>query len=361
MRRSVKYGLYGAVLAGVVGGVTVFVSGSSALPVTLVVDGKAQTVHTSADDVRGALAAGGYAVTRHDTVAPSPSSSIEPGAQIVLNRGRQLHLQVDGVARDVWTTADTVGDAMTQLGYGTQTYVSASRFEPLALSGATIQIREPKTITVVHDGTTATVTSTAASVGSLLTDMAVAVGKNDQLSPAIAQPLANGEQIVLRRIELTSQTARESVPFDTVRKKDAHAFVNDVTITTPGKAGRADVTFELKYVDGKLTSRTEVSRTTVVAPVTQIETVGTKALPPAATRLNWDGLAACESGGNWAINTGNGFYGGVQFDAGTWLAYGGGQYASRADLASKAEQIAVATKLYEARGSSPWPVCGANL
>jgi hypothetical protein len=77
--------------------------------------------------------------------------------------------------------------------------------------------------------------------------------------------------------------------------------------------------------------------------------------------LNWDAVAQCESGGNWSINTGNGFYGGLQFDYGTWLAYGGGSYAPRADLASRDAQIAVATRLYNARGSSPWPVCGQYL
>jgi hypothetical protein len=77
--------------------------------------------------------------------------------------------------------------------------------------------------------------------------------------------------------------------------------------------------------------------------------------------LNWDAVAACESGGNWHINTGNGFYGGLQFDSGTWLSNGGGAYAPRADLASREQQIAVANRLYAARGSSPWPVCGARL
>ena len=76
---------------------------------------------------------------------------------------------------------------------------------------------------------------------------------------------------------------------------------------------------------------------------------------------DWSGVAQCESSGNWHINTGNGFYGGLQFDYGTWLAYGGGAYAPRADLASEAQQIAVASRLYAARGSSPWPVCGRYL
>jgi len=83
--------------------------------------------------------------------------------------------------------------------------------------------------------------------------------------------------------------------------------------------------------------------------------------PPSNSGLNWDAVAQCESGGNWHINTGNGFYGGLQFDYGTWLSNGGGAYAPRADLASREQQIAIATKLYDARGSSPWPVCGQRL
>jgi LysM repeat protein len=75
----------------------------------------------------------------------------------------------------------------------------------------------------------------------------------------------------------------------------------------------------------------------------------------------WDRLAQCESGGNWAINTGNGFYGGVQFDSGTWLGNGGGAYAPRADLASRDQQIAIASKVQAARGWSPWPACSAKL
>jgi len=67
----------------------------------------------------------------------------------------------------------------------------------------------------------------------------------------------------------------------------------------------------------------------------------------------WDNKANCESGGNWSINTGNGYFGGLQFLTSTWLAYGGGQYAPRADLATKAQQIAVASTM----GSSHWPNC----
>ncbi len=75
----------------------------------------------------------------------------------------------------------------------------------------------------------------------------------------------------------------------------------------------------------------------------------------------WDALAQCESGGNWAINTGNGYYGGLQFSEGTWLGYGGGEFAPTADLATREQQIIVAERLHAARGFQPWPACRLKL
>ena len=76
--------------------------------------------------------------------------------------------------------------------------------------------------------------------------------------------------------------------------------------------------------------------------------------------VNWSAIAACESGGNWATNTGNGFYGGLQFTEQTWLANGGGRYASSANLATPAQQIAVAQNVLASQGIGAWPVCGAR-
>ncbi|MGP4052481.1 transglycosylase family protein [Streptomyces sp. 2A115] len=81
----------------------------------------------------------------------------------------------------------------------------------------------------------------------------------------------------------------------------------------------------------------------------------------AATASEWDAVAQCESGGNWAINTGNGYYGGLQFSASTWAAYGGTQYASTANQASKSQQIAVAEKVLAGQGKGAWPSCGVGL
>jgi LysM repeat protein len=91
-------------------------------------------------------------------------------------------------------------------------------------------------------------------------------------------------------------------------------------------------------------------------------TVGTAILlgPASAAQasVNWDAVAQCESGGNWSTNTGNGFYGGLQFSRGTWKAYGGSAYASTANNASRSEQIRIAEKVLDGQGLGAWPVCG---
>ena len=87
---------------------------------------------------------------------------------------------------------------------------------------------------------------------------------------------------------------------------------------------------------------------------------GSTAAPASSGGANWSAIAACESGGNWSASTGNGFYGGLQFTEQTWLGYGGGQYASSANQATKAQQIAVAERVLAGQGIGAWPTCGAG-
>jgi len=86
--------------------------------------------------------------------------------------------------------------------------------------------------------------------------------------------------------------------------------------------------------------------------------LGPASVAEAKSSVNWDAVAQCESGGNWSINTGNGYYGGLQFSRSTWKAYGGGEYAGTANKASRAEQIRIAEKVLDGQGIGAWPVCG---
>jgi len=99
-----------------------------------------------------------------------------------------------------------------------------------------------------------------------------------------------------------------------------------------------------------------VARSTAAGTAVALPLVGMSAAH-AATESQWDRVAQCESGGNWHINTGNGYYGGLQFTQSTWMGYGGGNYASRADLATKSAQIVIANRVQASQGWGAWPVC----
>lgn len=114
----------------------------------------------------------------------------------------------------------------------------------------------------------------------------------------------------------------------------------------PGRHRKPNIT------RGRIIASTVAATAVVAAPL------ALSAAPAQAAGSVWDRVAACESGGNWSINTGNSFYGGVQFTNSTWRAYGGAKYASRADLATKAQQIAIAKHTLASQGPGAWPVCG---
>ncbi len=103
--------------------------------------------------------------------------------------------------------------------------------------------------------------------------------------------------------------------------------------------------------------RNRITGVAIAGSATFVTGVGL-GVPAHAAGSPWDVVAACESGGNWSINTGNGYFGGLQFSASTWNASGGARYAPRADLASKAEQIVTAQRVLAAQGPGAWPTCG---
>jgi len=109
------------------------------------------------------------------------------------------------------------------------------------------------------------------------------------------------------------------------------------------------------------TTSFSVAKIAVTGAVISGGSAGMMAQAQAATDSEWDVVASCESSGNWAINTGNGYQGGLQFSPSTWLGYGGGQFAPAAHMASREEQIAIAENVLAGQGRGAWPVCGRGL
>ena len=279
MLRSVKYGLYGAVLAGVVGGTVAW--GSVDKTVTLVVDGHASRLHTTASRVADVLDGAGYQLTGHDLVAPAVNAPVHNGSKVIFKRGRLLHLDVNGSRKDVWTTAPTVADALAQLGYSTADFTSVSRAKRLPLVPTDIVVRTPRLITLVHDGTSEQMMTTQATVGSLLSDLGIAVGPKDRLSAAATSTLRANQKIVVSRVTQSTVTRTTALPFPTTKKSDPTLETGQTRIITTGQDGTARITYAVVYIDGKLVGTTRIKTVVSTAPIPRVERVGTK--PPTAS------------------------------------------------------------------------------
>lgn len=270
-------------------------------------------------------------------------------------------------AREYSTAAGTVGAFLAQQGVVVEAdqEVTPAPQTPLTDGLAITIVTLPTVALTVGADTAVDVTSGADTVGEMLAAQQIDLGEHDTVTPAVDTPLTDGLDIVVKRIEYktTTKTKTLAQPADK-QVADAKLAVGTTKIVTEGHAGEVLVTYRTKIVNGEPGKKKEISREVTTAAVATVKHYGTKGASsssapskPGANGVNWDGIAQCESGQNWHINTGNGYYGGLQFDIGTWLGNGGGKYAPRADLATKAQQIEIANVLYSRRGLQPWG-CG---
>ncbi len=336
--------------------------------VTLTVDGEPRTLHTTASTVEQMLAAEGLETSSRDLVVPGPATELTDGTEVALAYARPVDLTLDGDARDVWTTALSVDALLDELGVRNGAEVSVSRSAGIGRDGLALEVLTPKNVTVrVVDEKTdkQSVRVTALTVGEALRDAGIRLGAQGVVEPGRSAEVDDGDLLVVRLPWTETVTETVAVPHRTTTTRDSSMYSDEKVVEVAGVDGTARRTVEVTYVGKQRADRSVLRSTVIDKPVTEIVRVGTKqrpAVPAVAGGSVWDTLAGCESGGNWAINTGNGFYGGLQFTTSTWLAYGGGQYAPRADLASREQQIAIATKVRDARGGyGDWPACSASL
>lgn len=348
--------------------------------VNLSVDGTASSAHVFGSTVGDVLDSQGITVKPGDVVVPAADAPISDGDTVTVKYARLLKLTVDGRTRELRTTETTVDGALLALGLrGEGARLSVSRSQTIGRQGLAISVVTPKAVTVTADGKKTTKTVAAATVGEALTQLGVRVGKADKVNPPATTRLTSGAAVTVQRVAVRDKKVNRAISFNTTKKSTSTLFTDETKVSRAGVTGNRQVTVRITLVDGKVVSTRTIGSTVTKAPVDRILLVGTKDRPapaPATTSapsapstpttgssgagLNlaraamWDRIAQCESGGNWHINTGNGYYGGLQFLTSTWLGVGGGDFAPRADLASREQQITVANRLYAQSGTSPW-------
>ncbi|GAB4589049.1 transglycosylase family protein [Nocardia sp. IFM 10818] len=358
--------LYGAIAAMLV---TLIVGAGLAIvnkkSVTVVVDGQKLTQNTMFGDVRGVLKDAGYTLSDRDDVSPSAGERVADGATITLNRAREVSLVVDGKPSKAWTTALTVAEAVVKLGLPHDVWTSPSRPSPLPLEGAAMLITNPRTVELSDmGGPLGLVRLAAPTVGQLLEVQGVPLANQDSVVPAADTPLTDGMKITVTRKVVENRVER--LPLDPPENviEDPTLNMSRTIVENPGVPGVHDVTFAVSIVNGHEAGKDPISSTVITPAAPKTVRKGAKPgteVPEVRDGATWDALAKCESGGNWAINTGNGYYGGIQFDQSTWERQGGLRYAPRADLATREEQIAIAEVTRARQGWGAWPACTSRM
>ncbi|WP_197508781.1 resuscitation-promoting factor [Mycobacterium sp. 1081908.1] len=337
---------------------------SASKTVTLTVDGIAMRVSTMKSRVIDIVQENGFRVDERDDLYPAADVEVRDAANIVLRRSRPLQISLDGHdSKQVWTTASTVDEALAQLAMTDTAPAAASRGSRVPLAGMALPVVSAKTVQINDGGAVRTVHLAAANVAGLLNAAGAPLLESDQVAPGAASPIVDGMQIQVTRNRIQRVTERVPLQPPAHRIEDPEMNVSRQVVEDAGSPGTQDVTFAVATVNGVETGRLPVANTVITPAREAVVRVGTKPgtdVPPVSNGSVWDAIAGCEAGGNWAINTGNGYYGGVQFDQGTWERNGGLRFAPRADLATREEQIAVAEVTRQRQGWGAWPVCSGR-
>lgn len=358
--------------------------------VVLSVDGQASDVKTFGGTVAEVLQKADVEITEADRVSPDLASEVSDGTRIEVLKAKSVAVTLDGQGHTVSTTGQTVADLVSELRVSSNSSVSASLDTALSGLQDPLSISTPKTVTMVMDGKSYNRPTTAETVDELLDEAGIELAATDRLSAPGSAALVDGMALKITRVTAGEKvTVTEALPFETAEVPDPNLYEGEKKVTVEGTPGEKAAVFAVKLVDGREVSRTLVSETVSVQPVAAKIAVGTKKketqpapapapsaapAPAAATPApaaapggaapsggTWAALAQCESGGDWHINTGNGYSGGLQFSVSSWLGAGGGQYAPIAAGATPDQQIAVAEKLRANGGWGHWPACAAKL
>jgi uncharacterized protein YabE (DUF348 family) len=353
--------LNAAVLLILGGGTAAYATLSKNVTVTL--DGQTKTIRTMSDNVASALASDGVVLDPKDHVRvdgkpAGKATTVTDGDKVSVAFAKPVTVAVDGATAKVTVHDDTVGDVLDRFHVkpAAKAFVSDDRSARLSRSGTRIVVSNPKELTIEADGKATKLTSAAPTVGAALKEAGVNLDSNDEVAPAAGELLSNGDAVKVTRIELTNKTEVVDVAQPVEYKDDKTMEKGTTKVLEPGREGRAREHVLVTEANGKERSRLVLETAQLSAPEKKIVARGTA--PVAQEPLGvWDKIAACESGGNWHTNTGNGYYGGLQFSAATWHSLGAPGLPNEA---SRETQIKYAKILQARSGWGQWGCAGAR-
>ena len=349
-----------------VGGV---VAAGTQKDITLDVNGDTTTLATFAGDVNGALEAAGVSVEGDDVVYPALSEKVANGDSITVRTAKPVAVTIDGVQKQMSSTDLTVSDLLNGLdgvapGAAVTSGEKAVDEDEVVTEGMDIEVVSPKIVKVSDGGRVSYANVAAKDVKGVLEARGITVDKDDRVSPSLDTKVTPGMAITVDRVEVSEEEKTEDFDAPANYVDDPELEEGTEEVREEGTPGSRTVTHKIVKVNGKEESNDVIKEDVHTEPVAALIARGTKpksTAPDVAEGSVWDSIAQCEATGNWSINTGNGFSGGLQFTPSTWASFGGTEYAPEAWQASREQQIAVAQKVQAAQGWGAWPACTAKL
>lgn len=338
--------------------------------ITVDLNGEHISLATFSRDVDGVLKQAGVNVGEKDLVYPAPSEAVADNDTVTVRTSKQVSVVIDGVKKDVTTNAITVEELFSQLNDVPAALSSASlnveKGARIPAEGMALDVVTPKIISLTTGDKTVFTQIAAATVADVLKERGIDVDTDDVVMPALDTAVSKDMNIKVDKVDSREEKITEKFDEPANYIDDAEQLEGEETLVTPGTQGERTVTRKIVTVNGVETANEVVNEEIITPGVAATIKRGTKKPTTAsaaavASGSVWDQIAQCESGGNWSINTGNGFTGGLQFVDSTWLGLGGGVYAPQAYLATREQQIAIAEKVQAAQGWGAWPACTAKL
>ncbi len=341
--------------------------------ITLHDDGVDRGFITKQSTIRDALKDAGIRLDANDRTEPSLDEKLVASSyQVNIYRARPVVIR-DGSAETKIVTSYRTGKQIAKqanitLNDADNVELDPSR-DPIADGAAEVMtITRATAFTFIFYGKTETSHTLARTVGEMLKEKNITMGKADGISPSLSTPISEGMTVKLWRDGTQTVTVEEDVAFTTKQIKDADRERGYKDIQTKGENGRRTVTYEINTQNGVEVSRKEINSNVTKEPIEQVEVVGAKNNYSGSVNEWLLALRTCETHSNYTANTGNGFYGAYQFMIGTWdnIARKTGRtdlVGLRPDLANPADQDAmvIANTNMTAGLSTQHPGCYAKL
>lgn len=285
--------------------------------------GQDRGVMTNATTLRAAFDEAGIALDKNDLVEPGLDEQlVANNYEVNIYRARPV-MVIDGAVRQkVMTPYQTASQitkaAGVELHDEDETTITRSEDIVSDGSGLLLTIDRATPFTLVLYGKKVTAYTQETSVGAMLSSKNITLGKDDTLSVAESTPITNGMSVEIWRNGKQTVTEEQAIAFDTEKIQDADREAGYREIKTPGENGKKNVTYEIEMRNGIEVGRVEIQSVTTQEPKKQVEIVGTKNNYSGSLNEWLLALRTCETGGNYARNSGNGYYGAYQFLPSTW-------------------------------------------